>query len=106
MLAADLAALDGADGTADRTIALHNVAGDTDGDGVRNIIDPDDDNDGVADEDDTFPLEPAEWADSDRDGMGDNADAFPHDRNETVDTDGDGTGDNADTDDDNDGVPE
>ncbi len=106
VLAADLAALDGADGIADRTIALHNVAGDTDGDGVRNIIDPDDDNDGVADANDAFPLESAEWADSDDDGVGDNADAFPFDSGETVDTDGDGTGDNADPDDDNDGVPD
>ena len=42
--------------------------------------------------------------DDDDDGIADSADAFPIDPNETVDTDGDGTGDNADADDDGDGV--
>lgn len=54
---------------------------DTDMDGAGNACDGDDDNDGVADGQDAFPLDP----------------------NESVDTDGDGTGNNADTDDDNDG---
>jgi len=54
---------------------------DTDDDGIPDYKDPDDDNDGVLDVDDAFPLNP----------------------NESVDTDGDGIGDNADTDDDNDG---
>lgn len=57
---------------------------DRDGDGVPEDIDPDDDNDGVNDTEDAFPLDP----------------------DETVDTDGDGTGDNEDEDDDNDGVPD
>ena len=55
---------------------------DTDGDGMSNDADKDDDNDGVLDVDDAFPL---------------NAD-------ESLDTDNDGQGNNADPDDDNDGV--
>ena len=55
---------------------------DTDGDGIGNACDDDDDNDGVEDVNDAFPL----------------------DATETTDTDGDGIGNNADTDDDGDGV--
>lgn len=55
---------------------------DADQDGKPNETDPDDDNDGVADSEDVFPL----------------------DRKEQKDTDGDGKGDSKDTDDDNDGV--
>lgn len=58
VLASDLAVLDAADGAIDRSIRLHNVAGDTDGDGIRNIADPDDDGDGVADACDPDPLIP------------------------------------------------
>lgn len=54
---------------------------DYDDDGLPDSTDPDDDNDGVPDDEDDFPL----------------------DETETTDTDGDGTGDNADDDDDNDG---
>ncbi|WNC73102.1 PKD domain-containing protein [Thalassotalea psychrophila] len=57
---------------------------DTDSDGTPDNIDTDDDNDGVEDAEDAFPL----------------------DSTETVDTDNDGIGNNADTDDDNDGVPD
>ena len=64
----------------------------------------DSDNDGVADGDDAFPLDPAEWEDADNDGIGDNRDAFPNDPADWLDTDGDGLGDNADADDDNDGA--
>jgi len=56
----------------------------------------DDDNDGVPNSWDLFPLDANETKDSDGDGVGDNADAFPNDANETADTDGDGVGDNAD----------
>lgn len=90
---------------------------DTDGDGVGDSIDLDDDNDGVADTHDAFPLDASESRDGDGDGIGDNADhdddndhvvdsqdAFPFDATESVDTDGDGIGNNADTDDDNDGL--
>ncbi len=57
---------------------------DFDGDGSPDHIDPDDDNDGVFDD----------------------VDAFPLDSNESEDTDGDGVGNNQDTDDDNDGEPD
>ena len=49
---------------------------------------------------------PAPAADSDNDGVPDDQDDFPYDPAETTDTDGDGQGDNADTDDDNDGMPD
>ena len=89
----------------------------TDGDGLSDSIDPDDDNDGVNDSDDAFPLDSTETTDTDGDGIGNNADTdddndgvsdtnddFPLDSTESTDTDGDGIGNNADTDDDNDGV--
>ncbi len=57
---------------------------DTDGDGTVNSQDTDDDNDGVTD----------------------GFDAFPLDASETLDTDGDGIGNNTDTDDDGDGIPD
>ncbi|MHC4218646.1 MAG: hypothetical protein ACYSU7_09355, partial [Planctomycetota bacterium] len=81
------------------TVLLSNdpfYAGDPDGDGSQNYLDPDDDNDGFPDEVDAFPFDPSEWADTDGDGVGDNADAFPNDPTETTDSDGDGVGDNAD----------
>ncbi|EAS46309.1 hypothetical protein GB2207_00010 [marine gamma proteobacterium HTCC2207] len=49
---------------------------DTDGDGIFDLLDPDDDNDGVADIDDAFPRDANESSDSDSDGVGDNADTF------------------------------
>jgi hypothetical protein len=51
-----------------------NVGIDTDGDGIRNEIDDDDDNDGVLDVNDSFPFDETESSDSDQDGIGDNAD--------------------------------
>ena len=88
---------------------------DTDNDGVDNSADADDDNDGVLDVNDAFPLDRLESVDTDRDGVGNNADndddndnaldvndAFPLDVSESVDTDSDGVGNNADNDDDND----
>ena len=90
---------------------------DTDGDGTVDVLDTDDDGDGVSDANDAFPLDPTETVDTDGDGTGNNADtdddgdgvsdandAFPLDATESVDTDNDGTGDNADTDDDGDGT--
>jgi hypothetical protein len=57
---------------------------DIDADGKPNHLDPDDDNDGVPDEEDAFPLDPEEWQDKDKDWIGDNLDA---------DDDSDGVGD-------------
>jgi hypothetical protein len=57
---------------------------DIDADGKPNHLDGDDDEDGVPDQDDAFPLEPEEWEDKDMDWIGDNFDA---------DDDGDGVGD-------------
>ncbi len=66
----------------------------------------DSDGDGVSDQEDEFPQDPAESRDSDGDGVGDNADAQPLDPAEWLDTDGDGIGNNADEDDDGDGFPD
>jgi len=47
---------------------------DPDKDGNYNIMDIDDDGDGVPDESDAFPLDALEFLDSDHDGLGDNSD--------------------------------
>ena len=52
---------------------------DSDRDGVPDIIDTDDDGDGLDDTADDLPLNPTERVDTDNDGVGDNADAFPTD---------------------------
>jgi hypothetical protein len=61
-------------------------APDIDHDGKPNDVDDDDDNDGVPDVKDAFPLEAEEWADQDGDLIGDNLDA---------DLNGDGEGDDS-----------
>jgi len=93
------------------------VLADSDLDGVPNINDNDDDNDGVMDVDDAFPVDGSETLDSDGDRVGNNRDddddndgvkdvddLFPLNSDESKDTDGDGIGDRADDDDDNDGL--
>ena len=45
-------------------------------------LDADDDNDGVSDSGDEFPLDASEWLDTDSDGIGNNAD--PDDDNDGV----------------------
>jgi serine protease len=98
-------------------IAVAADAPDSDSDGIPDMLDFDDDNDGVADGSDAFPLDSTESIDIDGDGIGNNADSdddndgvaddadtFPLDSTESIDTDGDGIGNNADTDDDGDGV--
>ncbi len=95
-----------ADGTDNCVFDFNPQQIDTDGDDQGNACDIDDDNDGLLDGDDAFPLDPTESVDTDRDGMGDNADtdddndgvldtddAFPFNPAESVDTDGDGMGD-------------
>ena len=47
---------------------------DSDSDGAGNVCDTDDDNDGVTDGLDAFPLDASETGDHDQDGVGDNAD--------------------------------
>ncbi|HEX7025618.1 MAG TPA: PQQ-binding-like beta-propeller repeat protein [Gammaproteobacteria bacterium] len=121
----------------DIKITSHVILDDADADGVTDVMDQcpgtpanesvnsagcapsqlDSDNDGVMDDADAFPSDPAEWLDTDNDGTGNNSDsdddgdgvddtqdAFPLDPGETTDTDGDSIGNNADTDDDGDGV--
>jgi len=73
--------------------------------------DPDDDNDGVLDGDDAFPLDATKFieatdtsTDTDGDGVPDKFDAFDSDATEWSDLDGDEIGDNSDTDLDGDGV--
>jgi hypothetical protein len=94
---------------------------DTDGDGIVNAIDSDDDGDGYNDNVDVFPLDSTEYLDTDSDGVGNNADTDDDgdgqtDSNETLygsnpldssstyaDLDGDGIADSADSDRDGDG---
>ena len=91
---------------------------DSDGDGLLNFLDEDDDNDGLSDDNDNCPLvNDPNQEDFDQDGLGnscdpdddgdgveDTIDEFPLDPTEVKDTDNDGIGDNSDDDDDNDGV--
>ncbi|HSC76370.1 MAG TPA: thrombospondin type 3 repeat-containing protein, partial [Pseudomonadales bacterium] len=70
----------------------------TDGDAQGNACDTDDDNDGVADASDAFPLNAAESADTDTDGVGNNADNCVALSNASqTDTDVDGAGDECDS---------
>ncbi|HQQ74422.1 MAG TPA: thrombospondin type 3 repeat-containing protein [Pseudomonadales bacterium] len=88
----------------------------TDGDAQGNVCDSDDDNDGVLDVSDAFPLNPAETVDTDTDGIGNNADTDDDSDGvadtgdncallgnpDQLNTDGDANGNACDTDDDND----
>ncbi|OED35112.1 hypothetical protein AB833_31205, partial [Chromatiales bacterium (ex Bugula neritina AB1)] len=82
---------------------------DTDSDGIPDLTDADDDNDGTNDDSDFFPLDASETTDTDGDTIGNNADTdddndgvddvsdlFPLDSAESSDADGDGVGDNGD----------
>ena len=97
--------IDGVGDNSDNCVNLANTDQmNSDDDLLGNSCDDDDDNDGLNDQYDAFPLDASEQMDSDGDGVGDNADVFPSDASETLDTDIDGIGNNADTDDDDDGV--
>lgn len=76
---------------------------DADGDGVPDVNDPDQDNDGFRNNEDAFPLDETEWLDTDLDGIGNNsdddddgdglldsADEYPIDPNNVLDDDNDG----------------
>lgn len=99
---------------------------DTDGDGIYDVLDDDDDNDGILDvdegnglldtdgdgtpdsldtdsDDDGIP-DSEETGDADNDGIGDSEE--PSGTDVTTDTDGDGITDDIDTDDDGDGIPD
>jgi len=78
---------------------------DADGDGTANDLDADDDNDGVEDTKDAYPLDPSEWADRDGDLIGDNLDADDDADGKGDDADGDGAPDRDNPDPDGDGVP-
>ena len=96
--------MDAADDCSSGSFDPSNDGPDYDGDGLADIGDLDDDNDGVGDDNDCAPFDASiSCIDSDEDGVDDDDDAFPDDSTEWADTDGDGVGDNADTDDDDDG---
>lgn len=77
---------------------------DTDADLIGNSKDDDDDNDGLADEQEKTLGTDLLKADTDSDGAKDSVDAFPKDKTEWQDTDNDGLGDNKDLDDDGDEI--
>jgi hypothetical protein len=78
---------------------------DSDRDGRPNDEDLDDDNDGVPDLKDAFPLDPEEWADQDGDLIGDNMDADIDGNGIADDKNKNGKPDNEEMDYDGDGVP-
>ncbi len=77
---------------------------DTDSDGLCDAGDPDDDNDGVADGQDSAPLNPNVCRDADGDSCDDCTNGSDDTANDGLDTDSDGACDLTDPDDDNDGV--
>ena len=71
------AKMDAADYSKIDYITLKVIDVDSDGDGILNGDDPDDDNDGYNDADDAFPHDPTEWVDADGNGVGDNVQFDP-----------------------------
>ncbi len=80
-------------------------APDRDADGAPNDRDDDDDNDGVPDTADAFPLEREEWQDRDADRIGDNLDADINADGVADDRNKNGLPDNKEPDWDGDGIP-
>ena len=89
---------------------------DTDKDGTPDLLDDDDDNDGVLDKLEILGTYVQDWnrveksnpfiIDTDGDQFNDNVDEIPWDKEEQFDADGDGIGNEKDWDDDGDGVPD
>lgn len=77
---------------------------DSDNDKIGNAKDPDDDNDGLTDDQESILKTDLLNQDTDGDKIKDNIDVFPLDKNEWKDTDNDELGDNQDLDDDNDNL--
>jgi len=69
------------------------LAIDSDGDGLNNAIDNDDDGDGLKDDLDVFPLDSSEQVDTDLDGLGDNFEQLNNLNPFLSDSDGDGFSD-------------
>ena len=105
VFSSEIDTLDQFDGDVDHIVWLHNDMKDTDGDGMPNILDDDDDGDGLQDGFDAYPLLSEYQYDADGDGFANANDAFPLDWREQFDIDFDGIGDNRDDDADGDGIP-
>ena len=97
-------AIDKADGALERFLALHNNLDDTDGDGLINLKDDDDDNDSALDNYDLYPLHANAAYDQDHDDVADSIDAFPQHSFYSEDMDQDGIPDQEDSDRDGDGI--
>jgi hypothetical protein len=96
-----------ADGCDDCAMGARDPANDgldTDGDGLCNVGDPDDDGDGFVDASDAAPLDSTRCADNDMDGCDDCAMGMASAFSDGPDFDADGWCDRGDPDDDNDGV--
>ncbi|BDX07367.1 FG-GAP-like repeat-containing protein [Planctobacterium marinum] len=85
-------------------VELDNDQEDFDADGLSNLRDSDDDNDGIDDIADALPFDASNIGDIDADGVPDEQDAFPYDASEYEDSDNDTIGNNQDPDNDNDGI--
>ena len=104
IFSSSLVALDRADGAEDGVVALHNNLEDSDDDGIINIHDLDDDNDGALDAYDAYPLDATAVYDVDGDQVADVIDQFPDSYFDSSDLDFDGIADSWDSDIDGDGI--